>query len=148
MRARARTMLRRVRLGARATHLPSELSGGEQQRVSIARALLMEPKLVLADEPTGNLDSHSEAEVLELLQELNRVEGHTIVLVSHDPGAAAIAKRVVFLRDGKLAGEIKGGSRKRVIEFFGSLESEPAKKKRQARKRPAKKRSARKSKAA
>ncbi len=123
IRKRARKLLKRVRLGARATHLPSELSGGEQQRVSIARALLMKPKLVLADEPTGNLDSNSEAEVLELLSELNRVEGHTIVIVTHDPGAAAIAKRIIFLRDGKIAGEIKGGSPRRVMNYFAKLES-------------------------
>ncbi len=123
LRRRARKLLKQVRLSARADHLPSELSGGEQQRVSIARALLMEPKLVLADEPTGNLDSHSEAEVLDLLQDLNRSEGHSIVIVTHDPGAAAIAGRVVFLRDGKVAGEIKGGSSKRVINKFASLES-------------------------
>ena len=90
------------------SHLPSELSGGEQQRVSIARALLMEPALVLADEPTGNLDSRSEAQVLELLGELNRDEGHTIVMVTHDPAAAAVAERVVFLRDGRIAGEVEG----------------------------------------
>jgi putative ABC transport system ATP-binding protein len=122
LRRRAEALLERVGLGPRASHLPSELSGGEQQRVSIARALLMEPELVLADEPTGNLDSHSEAQVLELLAELNRAEGHTIVLVTHDPGAAAIASRVVFLRDGRLAGEIEGGSQERVIEFFAGLE--------------------------
>jgi putative ABC transport system ATP-binding protein len=99
---RARTLLDRVGLADRADHVPSELSGGEQQRVSIARALLMEPELVLADEPTGNLDSHSEAQVLELLAELNRTEGHTIVMVTHDPEAAAVAQRVVFMRDGKI----------------------------------------------
>ncbi len=100
--ARARALLDRVGLAGRATHLPSELSGGEQQRVSIARALLMEPALVLADEPTGNLDSKSEAQVLELLAELNRDEGHTIVMVTHDPDAAAVAGRVVFMRDGRI----------------------------------------------
>jgi putative ABC transport system ATP-binding protein len=100
--ARARALLDRVGLAGRTTHLPSELSGGEQQRVSIARALLMEPALILADEPTGNLDSKSEAQVLELLAELNRDEGHTIVMVTHDPDAAAVAGRVVFMRDGRI----------------------------------------------
>ena len=121
IRSRARELLERVGLGARAEHIPSELSGGEQQRVSIARALLMQPDLVLADEPTGNLDSRSEAQVLDLLAQLNREEGHTIVIVTHDPGAAAIAGRVVFLRDGRLAGEVEGGSQERVIEFFAGL---------------------------
>jgi putative ABC transport system ATP-binding protein len=102
IRARGRELLDRVGLAPRADHLPSELSGGEQQRVSIARALLMEPELVLADEPTGNLDSVSEAQVLELLAELNREEGHTIVMVTHDPNAAATAKRVVLMRDGRI----------------------------------------------
>ena len=101
-RRRAAELLERVGLSARAEHLPSELSGGEQQRVSIARALLMGPELVLADEPTGNLDSRSEAEVLALLSELNREEGHTIVIVTHDPEAAAIANRIVHLRDGRV----------------------------------------------
>jgi putative ABC transport system ATP-binding protein len=126
IRSRARALLERVGLAARSEHLPSELSGGEQQRVSIARALLMEPALVLADEPTGNLDSRSEAQVLELLSELNRAEGHTIVMVTHDPGAAAIASRVVFLRDGRLAGQIEGGSQQRVMDFLASLEGEGA----------------------
>ena len=109
-RARARELLERVGLGERATHLPSELSGGEQQRVSIARALLPEPELVLADEPTGNLDSRSSAEILALLRELTETEDQTLVMVTHDPGAAAIADRVVFLRDGRVAGEVAGGS--------------------------------------
>jgi putative ABC transport system ATP-binding protein len=122
-RARASELLDRVGLTARASHLPAELSGGEQQRVSIARALLLEPELVLADEPTGNLDSRSSAEVLELLRELNAGEGHTIVLVSHDPGAAATAERVIFLRDGRVAGEIAGGSRPRVSNAFAALEA-------------------------
>ena len=110
IRERAARLLERVGLTPRAGHLPSELSGGEQQRVSIARALLMEPELVLADEPTGNLDTRSEAQILELLGELNRRDGHTIVMVTHDPSAAAVAKRVIFLRDGRLAGEVEGGS--------------------------------------
>jgi putative ABC transport system ATP-binding protein len=122
-RARAVELLDRVGLGPRRDHLPAELSGGEQQRVSIARALLLEPELVLADEPTGNLDSRSGSEVLALLGELNREEGHTIVMVTHDPGAAATAGRVVFLRDGKVAGELVGGDAQAVSERFASLES-------------------------
>ncbi len=124
IRQRARTLLDRVGLAPRADHLPAELSGGEQQRVSIARALLMEPELVLADEPTGNLDTRSEAQILELLAELNQRDGHTIVMVTHDPGAAAVAQRVIFLRDGKRAGEVKGGSQRRVMDFLGGLESD------------------------
>jgi putative ABC transport system ATP-binding protein len=123
IRARASGLLERVGLEARGSHLPAELSGGEQQRVSIARALLLEPELVLADEPTGNLDSRSSAEVLELLRELNAGEGHTIVMVSHDPSAAATAERVVFLRDGRVAGEVAGGSRQRVSDAFAELEA-------------------------
>jgi putative ABC transport system ATP-binding protein len=124
-RSRAGALLERVGLGARRDHLPSELSGGEQQRVSIARALLLEPELVLADEPTGNLDSRSSAEILALLAELNRAEGHTIVMVTHDPAAAATAGRVVFLRDGRIAGELEGGSAQRVADRFTELEREP-----------------------
>ena len=123
MRSRAANLLARVGLAPRASHLPSELSGGEQQRVSIARALLMEPELVLADEPTGNLDSRSSAEVLELLGELNRTEGHTIVMVTHDPAVAATAGRVLFLRDGRVAGELEGGSAQRVGDNLTSLEA-------------------------
>jgi putative ABC transport system ATP-binding protein len=122
-RARAVELLERVGLAARREHLPAELSGGEQQRVSIARALLLEPELVLADEPTGNLDSRSSGEILALLGELNRAEGHTIVMVTHDPSAAATAGRVVFLRDGRLAGEVGGGDAQRVSEAFAALES-------------------------
>jgi len=123
MRTHAASLLARVGLGPRSAHLPSELSGGEQQRVSIARALLMEPELVLADEPTGNLDSRSSAEVLELLGELNRTEGHTIVMVTHDPAVATTAGRVLFLRDGQVAGELAGGSTQRITDSFASLEA-------------------------
>jgi putative ABC transport system ATP-binding protein len=118
---RAHDLLERVGLGGREQHLPAEMSGGEQQRVSIARALLLEPELVLADEPTGNLDSRAGATVLRLLRGISGAEGHTVVMVTHDPSAAAMADRVVFLRDGEVAGEVDGGSTERVAEFFASL---------------------------
>ena len=138
---RAKSLLKRVGLSRRVHHLPAELSGGEQQRVSIARALLLEPELILADEPTGNLDSRSEATVLELLSELNSEEGHTIVLVTHDSTAASVAGRVSFLRDGKAAGEITGATPAKVRSAFGRLESPaPRKPRRPARKQPKKKR--------
>jgi putative ABC transport system ATP-binding protein len=123
MRERASGLLRRVGLGDRAEHTPSELSGGEQQRVSIARALLLRPHLVLADEPTGNLDSRAGAQILRLLRELNRDEGVTVVMVTHDPSAAAIADRVVFLRDGRVCDEVHGGSVQDVIEAFGRVQA-------------------------
>jgi putative ABC transport system ATP-binding protein len=82
----------------------------------------MRPALILADEPTGNLDSTASAEILGLLSELNATERHTIVMVTHDPGAASIAGRVVFLRDGVVAGEVGGGSTQRVIDYLASLE--------------------------
>ena len=120
-RTRARDLLRRVGLEDRAEHLPNELSGGEQQRVSIARALLLSPELLLADEPTGNLDSRAGAQVLALIRELSRDEGHTVAMVTHDPSAAAIADRVIFLRDGRVAGGIGGGSTQAVIDFYRTL---------------------------
>jgi putative ABC transport system ATP-binding protein len=122
MRERAVELLGKVGLGDRADHLPSELSGGQQQRVSIARALLLEPELLLADEPTGNLDRRSSGEILDLLRGLAEGDGHTIVIVTHDPVAARVADRVVFLRDGIVAGEVEGGSMQRVIDFFTTLE--------------------------
>jgi len=100
---RARDLLNQVGLGHRTTHLPSQLSGGEQQRVAIARALVNNPVLILGDEPTGNLDSHRGAEILALLQQLNRDVGVTIVMVTHDLGIAALANRTVVLKDGALA---------------------------------------------
>jgi putative ABC transport system ATP-binding protein len=119
--ARGYDLLDRVGLRDRADHIPSELSGGEQQRVSIARALLLQPELLLADEPTGNLDSRAGASVLRLLREISSLEGHTVVMVTHDPSAAAMADRVIFLRDGQIAGEVRGGSTERVAEFFATL---------------------------
>jgi putative ABC transport system ATP-binding protein len=122
VRRRAVELLELVGLADRASHTPAELSGGQQQRVSIARALLLEPELVLADEPTGNLDTRSGRDVLRVLRELSRAEGRTILIVTHDPSAAAVADRVVFLRDGRVAGEVAGGSVRRVSEFFATLE--------------------------
>jgi putative ABC transport system ATP-binding protein len=121
-RRRAFDLLELVGVGDRASHTPSELSGGQQQRVSIARALLLEPELVLADEPTGNLDTRSGREVLDVLRNLSRAEARTILMVTHDPSAAAVADRVVFLRDGRVAGEVPGGSAQRVSEYFATLE--------------------------
>jgi putative ABC transport system ATP-binding protein len=98
---RAQASLERLGLGDRLDHEPSELSGGQQQRVGIARALVTEPALILADEPTGNLDSHSGAEVLDLFRDLHSL-GRTIVLITHDADVAAAADRAVHLRDGEL----------------------------------------------
>ncbi|MGV3591079.1 MAG: ABC transporter ATP-binding protein, partial [Gammaproteobacteria bacterium] len=91
--------LQRVGLGGRKDHLPSQLSGGQQQRAGIARALAGEPRFLLADEPTGNLDSQMAAGVLDLLEEINR-QGTTIIMVTHDPELAKRAKREVKMRDG------------------------------------------------
>jgi putative ABC transport system ATP-binding protein len=99
--ARARTALERLGLGDRLDHEPTELSGGQQQRVASARALVTEPALILADEPTGNLDTASGAEVLGLLRELNAA-GRTIVLITHDAEVAVAASRAVHVRDGRL----------------------------------------------
>ncbi len=99
---RVRMLLERVGLGARARHYPGELSGGEQQRVAVARALVHRPALLIADEPTGNLDSASGARVLELLEELRRSENAALVLATHDPAIDARAERVVAMRDGRI----------------------------------------------
>ena len=98
----ARAELQRVGLGDRLDHLPSELSGGEQQRVAVARALINQPKLILADEPTGNLDEANEGIVLRLMQELHS-EGHTILMVTHAPEIGALADRRIDLHHGRLA---------------------------------------------
>ena len=100
-RALAAAALERVGLGERLDHQPSELSGGQQQRVAIARALVTEPALILADEPTGNLDTRTSIEVMALFQELNE-QGITIVLVTHEPDIAVYSKRIVEVRDGKI----------------------------------------------
>jgi putative ABC transport system ATP-binding protein len=112
--ARARHLLAtaaliQVGLGDRLSHEPSQLSGGQQQRVAIARALVRRPRVILADEPTGNLDSRSSAEVMALLQGLTR-EGITVVLVTHEPDVAACAARVVLVKDGLIASDDRRAS--------------------------------------
>jgi putative ABC transport system ATP-binding protein len=105
-RGRARMLLDEVGLTGRAHHYPSQLSGGEQQRVALARALANDPPIVLADEPTGNLDSSNGRHIIELLQEIHRSRGTTIVLVTHDSDLAAIADTRVVLRDGRVVERI------------------------------------------
>ncbi|MGH8505980.1 MAG: ABC transporter ATP-binding protein [Stenotrophobium sp.] len=102
--SRAREALAQVGLSARLQHYPHQLSGGEQQRVAIARAFAGEPKILFADEPTGNLDTATGARVIELLFELNRSQNATLILVTHDAGLAARCQRVLTLRDGRLDG--------------------------------------------
>jgi putative ABC transport system ATP-binding protein len=102
-RDRARQVLDKVGLGDRLSHHPGQLSGGQQQRVAIARALVNNPPLLFADEPTGNLDSRTSKEILSMFQQLNRDDGITIILVTHEPDVARYARRVVHLRDGLIA---------------------------------------------
>jgi putative ABC transport system ATP-binding protein len=102
----ARDALARVGVGDRARHRPAELSGGQQQRVAIARALVTEPEVIFADEPTGALDTRSARDVLAMLREATDRHGRTLVLVTHDPVAAAVADRVVFLADGRIVDEL------------------------------------------
>jgi len=107
-----------VALGDRLHHKPNELSGGQQQRVAVARALVSRPTIVFADEPTGNLDSRSGAEVLELLQRSVQDHGQTVVMVTHDPVGAAYTDRVVFLADGRVVDELRKPNREQVLEIM------------------------------
>ncbi|MDA8059577.1 MAG: ABC transporter ATP-binding protein [Nitrospiraceae bacterium] len=103
--ARARELLNRVGLSGRVTHKPSELSGGEQQRVAIARALVMNPSILLADEPTGNLDTHTSFEVFDLLRQVNHEQGITLIMATHNEALAERADRTIIMEDGRISGE-------------------------------------------
>ena len=107
-RARALAALDAVGMGDRVDHLPSELSGGQQQRVAVARAIVTNPSLILADEPTGNLDSHSTAEVLDIFERLN-AEGRTVVLITHEDDVARRARRIIRLADGRIVSDDRTG---------------------------------------
>jgi putative ABC transport system ATP-binding protein len=111
-----------VKLTERRTHRPDELSGGEQQRVAIARALIKHPDIILADEPTGNLDSKTGAEVLDLLRESAARFGQTILMVTHDPRAAATSDRAVFLSDGRVVDEAIDPDQDEILERIRTLE--------------------------
>ena len=99
---KAERMLELVNLGKHKMHMPNQMSGGQQQRVGIARALVADPKIIFADEPTGNLDSHTSEEVMRLMQKIVREQGRTLVMVTHDPHEAGYADRVVHIMDGKI----------------------------------------------
>jgi putative ABC transport system ATP-binding protein len=110
-----------VGLGDRVHHFPSQLSGGQQQRVAIARALVNRPPILLADEPTGNLDSRTSVEVMEILQRLNEEHGLSIVLVTHEQDIAQYAKRSIVFRDGKIAKDHAVASRLRAVEVLRTM---------------------------
>ena len=114
--ARLDAVIAAVGLGSRLDHRPSELSGGQQQRVAVARALAADPAIVFADEPTGNLDSVTSAEILSFMRNATREMGQTIVMVTHDPGAAAYAGRVLFLADGRIVDDMTDPTADRVLD--------------------------------
>jgi putative ABC transport system ATP-binding protein len=121
------TLVETLGLRGRLTHRPGELSGGQQQRVAIARALIAQPDVVFADEPTGNLDSRSGAEVLSFLRRSVRELGRTIIMVTHDPSAAAYADRVVLIADGRIAGDISDPTPESAMAGLDALRTlEPA----------------------
>jgi len=115
-------LIRTVNLEDRRTHRPAELSGGQQQRVAVARALVSKPAVVFADEPTGNLDSKASAGVLELLRRAVDEFGQTVIMVTHDPAAAAHADRLITLSDGKLVHDDSPGSADQVIELMKQID--------------------------
>jgi len=115
-------LIHTVGLEDRRTHRPAELSGGQQQRVAVARALVAKPAVVFADEPTGNLDSNASGDVLALLRQAVDEFEQTVIMVTHDPVAAAHADRLITLRDGKLAGDARPGSADEVLELMKQLD--------------------------
>jgi putative ABC transport system ATP-binding protein len=116
-------LLDRTGMAERRSHRPSELSGGEQQRVAIARALITKPTILFADEPTGNLDSRTGGEILELLRGSAADFGQTIVMVTHEARAASIADRILFLADGLIVKELTGATPAEVLEVMSTLQS-------------------------
>ena len=117
------TVIKTMRLNDRLAHRPSELSGGQQQRVAVARALAAKPDIVFADEPTGNLDSRSGAEILTFMRDAVDRLGQTVVMVTHDPVAAAYADRVVFLADGRIVDEMAAPTAESVLDRMKNLEA-------------------------
>jgi putative ABC transport system ATP-binding protein len=117
------TVVAKLNLGDRLRHRPSELSGGQQQRVAVGRALISQPEVVFADEPTGALDSKASRELLQFLRSVVDDLGQTVVMVTHDPGAAAYADRVVFLVDGAIVEELVNPSRERILDTMARLGS-------------------------
>jgi putative ABC transport system ATP-binding protein len=117
----SRAALEKVGLGDRLDHVPSQLSGGQQQRVAIARALVNHPSILLADEPTGNLDSRTSVEIMEIFQELNEKENLTLVIVTHEPDIADYAKRMIVFRDGHITRDQEVQKRRRAAEVLASL---------------------------
>ncbi|MFC7363287.1 ABC transporter ATP-binding protein [Nocardioides astragali] len=115
------TVVTKLNIADRMAHRPSELSGGQQQRVAVARALISQPDVVFADEPTGALDSRASTELLRFLRSVVDDLGQTVVMVTHDPGAAAYADRVVFLADGAIVDELDDPSKERVLAIMGRL---------------------------
>src|SRR5215471_7220867 len=116
-------LITKVGLNGRLKHRPSELSGGQQQRVAVARSLVSQPTVVFADEPTGNLDSKSSAEILALLKDAVESYGQTIVMVTHDPRAAAIADRILYIADGQIVLDQRGATEAQILTTMNELDT-------------------------
>jgi len=116
-------LMAKVGLNGRLSHRPSELSGGQQQRVAVARSLVHRPTVVFADEPTGNLDSKSSAEILGLLKDATEAYGQTIVMVTHDPRAAAIADRILYIADGQIVLDQRGATESQILTTMNELDT-------------------------